>query len=352
MGKGPLSLPVRRSPDMSSTTFVETIINEKPKRSRRTHNKVRTGCLTCKIRRKKCDEEKPACRRCLSTGRKCDGYETTPARKPDDKEESPVDSAIDVSSLTAIRSKSTSTRSSSPEEKDKLLKLWRPPKSEIFSTDEDFYCFDFFRNRTSPEFAAYYDSSIWRTFMVRSCFLYPTVLQAAAAVGAVHRRFELGISKDAFEFCAVAARQYRKAIQSLEEDLSSGNPNGPEINMVTSLLLSIFETFQSNYDAALQHFEIGLRQLLRRKLRTTRSESQYKCVNIGFESLHQLTDLLEKNAPRMFGSNTQRSCAARRGSLTESNSKSLRKACRRLEMFWSRRANGSGMRGFSLSLVI
>ncbi|KAI0517926.1 hypothetical protein F5B22DRAFT_635445 [Xylaria bambusicola] len=36
--------------------------------------KVRTGCLTCKIRKVKCDEEKPSCRRCTSTKRKCDGY--------------------------------------------------------------------------------------------------------------------------------------------------------------------------------------------------------------------------------------------------------------------------------------
>ncbi|KAI0394872.1 hypothetical protein F5Y17DRAFT_231718 [Xylariaceae sp. FL0594] len=36
--------------------------------------KVRTGCLTCKARKVKCDEEKPNCKRCTSTGRKCDGY--------------------------------------------------------------------------------------------------------------------------------------------------------------------------------------------------------------------------------------------------------------------------------------
>ncbi|KAG7111768.1 Aspercryptin biosynthesis cluster-specific transcription regulator like protein [Verticillium longisporum] len=39
--------------------------------------KVRTGCITCKIRRVKCDEVKPACERCTKTGRKCDGYVTT-----------------------------------------------------------------------------------------------------------------------------------------------------------------------------------------------------------------------------------------------------------------------------------
>ncbi|KAI1164439.1 hypothetical protein F5B18DRAFT_252820 [Nemania serpens] len=40
--------------------------------------KVRTGCLTCKIRKVKCDEGKPSCLRCKSTGRKCDGYVSRP----------------------------------------------------------------------------------------------------------------------------------------------------------------------------------------------------------------------------------------------------------------------------------
>lgn len=43
--------------------------------------KTTTGCLTCKIRRIKCDEGHPACRRCLSTGRTCDGYVTIQKEK-------------------------------------------------------------------------------------------------------------------------------------------------------------------------------------------------------------------------------------------------------------------------------
>ncbi|TDZ18969.1 Aspercryptin biosynthesis cluster-specific transcription regulator atnN [Colletotrichum orbiculare MAFF 240422] len=42
--------------------------------TRKGQPKVRTGCLTCKSRKVKCDEAKPACVRCTSTGRKCDGY--------------------------------------------------------------------------------------------------------------------------------------------------------------------------------------------------------------------------------------------------------------------------------------
>ncbi|KAI5962102.1 uncharacterized protein KGF55_003178 [Candida pseudojiufengensis] len=37
--------------------------------------RVRTGCWTCKKRHRKCDETKPACNNCKSTGRECEGYD-------------------------------------------------------------------------------------------------------------------------------------------------------------------------------------------------------------------------------------------------------------------------------------
>ncbi|KAL2829505.1 hypothetical protein BDW59DRAFT_142169 [Aspergillus cavernicola] len=40
--------------------------------------RVKSGCITCRIRRVKCDEGKPDCGRCRSTGRKCDGYTHPP----------------------------------------------------------------------------------------------------------------------------------------------------------------------------------------------------------------------------------------------------------------------------------
>src|SRR5256885_1456040 len=44
------------------------------KRTRAHKPKVCTGCVTCKIRRVKCDENKPACLKCIKSGRKSDGY--------------------------------------------------------------------------------------------------------------------------------------------------------------------------------------------------------------------------------------------------------------------------------------
>lgn len=42
----------------------------------------RTGCLTCRRRRKKCDEHKPQCHNCLRNSLECDGYQTRIAWEP------------------------------------------------------------------------------------------------------------------------------------------------------------------------------------------------------------------------------------------------------------------------------
>ncbi|KAF9869485.1 hypothetical protein CkaCkLH20_13023 [Colletotrichum karsti] len=46
---------------------------------RKGSRKVRTGCVTCKLRKVKCDEARPTCYRCTATGRVCDGYRSQAA---------------------------------------------------------------------------------------------------------------------------------------------------------------------------------------------------------------------------------------------------------------------------------
>lgn len=44
------------------------------KKTRNCTTRTRGGCVTCKRRRKKCDERRPACSRCTSSGRSCEGF--------------------------------------------------------------------------------------------------------------------------------------------------------------------------------------------------------------------------------------------------------------------------------------
>ncbi|KAM3155336.1 hypothetical protein ABEW05_004142 [Botrytis cinerea] len=49
--------------------------SKKPRKAYQySHATVKTGCNSCKTRRVKCDETKPACMRCQNFGRVCDGY--------------------------------------------------------------------------------------------------------------------------------------------------------------------------------------------------------------------------------------------------------------------------------------
>ncbi|ETI28892.1 hypothetical protein G647_01344 [Cladophialophora carrionii CBS 160.54] len=287
---------------MSATAVTENLpIMEKQKKTRKTHHKVRTGCITCKIRRKKCDEERPFCRRCTSTGRKCDGYGPQPTPETSTSEGSspslsePGAKRVKISAnKVAIPAVTKNKNASSSNKIYPLLSNLR------FDTDNDFYCFDFFRSRTGPEFAAYFDSSVWRTYIVRACFQHPTVAAAAAAVGAVHRRFELGISREAFEYCDISDKLYQKALRKLSDDMVS-HPNAAEINMIVMKLFSIFETFQGNYDAAQLHMTNALKGLLNRSMRTTYKDTQYRAVDIGYESLRRLFLKLELESVRLFG---------------------------------------------------
>ena len=257
--------------------------------------------MPLRIRRKKCDEEKPACRRCTSTGRKCDGYTNSTSIEMSTSEGSSP-SQLEPNSKRFKPSTEkvvipAARKSNSLVGNDKIY----PFLSNVrFDNDNDFYCFDFFRSRTGPEFAAYFDSSIWRTYIVRASFAHPTVAAAAAAVGAVHRRFELGISREAFEYCDLSDKLYQKALRRLSDDMVS-NPNAAEINMIVMKLFSIFETFQGNYDTAERHMTNGLKSLLSRKMRTTYKDTQYRSVDINYENLRRLFLKLELESVRMFG---------------------------------------------------
>ncbi|KAI9829491.1 MAG: hypothetical protein M1819_006311 [Sarea resinae] len=45
---------------------------QKEKENAKMHRRSRTGCFTCRLRRKKCDEGKPACKACKHLGLKCE----------------------------------------------------------------------------------------------------------------------------------------------------------------------------------------------------------------------------------------------------------------------------------------
>ncbi|KAJ6260336.1 hypothetical protein Dda_4562 [Drechslerella dactyloides] len=63
------------SPSMTPTNGVNRTPGQpETKRKRIFSNRTKTGCITCRRRKKKCDEGKPACNNCKRGGFPCEGY--------------------------------------------------------------------------------------------------------------------------------------------------------------------------------------------------------------------------------------------------------------------------------------
>ena len=182
--------------------------------------------------------------------------------------------------------------------------ILRLPKTDLFANEIDYFCFEFYRLRTGPEFAGHFDSSFWQRAMVLASLTNPTVRAAAVALGAVHRRYELGITPLAFEYCQIAARSYDKAIRYLREDLKRGEPDIFEHAMITSMFLSAFEAFQNNYAGSLHHVTGGLTVMLSKRFRKVSSVTRRRKVSFSLEAFIGFLRTLEEIIRHLSGRGT------------------------------------------------
>ncbi|OTB03779.1 hypothetical protein M426DRAFT_173071 [Hypoxylon sp. CI-4A] len=179
--------PAHSSDNSSVTTTVS-------KRKRASKPKVRTGCITCKIRRVKCDETKPSCTRCLTTGRKCDGYEGTLPPRQKRKTPTPTTSP----NLSAYPVPSTFSSSSSTHgggNSSSTQRTLRPLAADIEGTEQERLFFHRFRQAAEAGLATHasgLEPSFWRRLVPQvGNSSDAAVRHALIALGAAHESMEL-----------------------------------------------------------------------------------------------------------------------------------------------------------------
>ncbi|OBT67997.1 hypothetical protein VE03_01523 [Pseudogymnoascus sp. 23342-1-I1] len=205
-----------------------TIMPRKPsptplRRLRASKPKVKTGCITCKIRRVKCDESKPHCRRCLSTGRTCDGY--SPPR--DHSHSIPLPSAL----------------------------------TTLPGTPSERHSFHFFHTHTSPQLRGLFASPFWSQHVLQASLREEAIWHAAVALGALHGGFSMsgmggGVGGAGEEF---AVRQYIKAISCITRP---GAERRIDVALIACLLFACFESLRGHHAPALLHLDGGVNLLL------------------------------------------------------------------------------------------
>ncbi len=178
----------------------------------------------------------------------------------------------------------------------------RNPPTLRLESELEYTCFDYFRLKTGPGFAGYYDSSIWSALILEACFTEPVVLQAVAALGAVAYRYELGITPEAFKFCEIADRLYRTVLRNYNaEATEGGSVTRPEITMVLGKLFASFEAFQDNPETATNYMTCAFHQIFNRKLKPMLTQEQPVNVTLNLQTLRQYVLKLEHQAAYLFG---------------------------------------------------
>ncbi|KAH8729832.1 hypothetical protein BGZ61DRAFT_504582 [Ilyonectria robusta] len=150
-----------------------------PKASgRKGSKKVRTGCITCKIRKVKCDEAKPHCLRCVRTGRKCDGYRESTRSTPEPLALSPVPGLG-------------------------------------FGSDREAHAFDYYRARSAKILSGAIDAGFWGGLVLKLSATEPAVRHAILAVSSLHECVEVKNTTGRELDRSFAFREYGNAIRSL-----------------------------------------------------------------------------------------------------------------------------------------
>ncbi|UPK95553.1 hypothetical protein LCI18_006488 [Fusarium solani-melongenae] len=202
----------------------------------------KSGCRTCKIRRLKCDKGRPGCRRCLSTGRVCDGYGVWG--------EGPAVTPVNLQKRT-LHDLSTRSRVG--------------PRNGLERES-----FDWFRHRAIVKLCGVFSSRFWDTLVLQASMTAPSVLHALLALGSAHR---LEVMRSCpqeeinSESCKQQERftleQYNKAIACLRPHFAKTDRDASSTRMVliTCVIFVCLELLQGRYMEGQTHLENGLNLL-------------------------------------------------------------------------------------------
>lgn len=186
----------------------------------------------------KCDEEKPFCRRCQSTGRTCDGYSTAK-----------------IPRYQVTTQKPTST-----------FVLPRTIFPKCPGSYQERRCFSYFHNRTATMLAGYFDSKFWEQLILQISVAEPAIRHGIVALGSLHEArsdinetdIEHNLPDAALHF---SLQQYNKSIAYLNNHMSVESGQSVEVVLMCCMLFISFESLQGNHDSSRRHLVSGAKIL-------------------------------------------------------------------------------------------
>lgn len=240
-------------------------------KSRICSTKVKTGCLTCKKRRLKCDELKPTCTRCLKSGRAC------------------LQASSEQDGLKMVH----------------YVPGLPCPPSDLPGIEEfDRWYLHRFRTKTAIELAGVYCPEIWLRHTVYIALSEPAIRHALVALTALQQQFEqtsdMALAARDIQY---PLRRYTEAINSLTISMQTARWTFPDTPLIACMLFCAFESMCYHLDSAISHISSGLKILLERQGHGNELDTKFvppallgaaytmldtQTLELGEESLHPL----------------------------------------------------------------
>lgn len=199
----------------------------------------------------KCDEGRPVCTRCSSTGRVCDGY------------------GVWGGGNNSYNTHSTFNVSHS----DPIKQMMPPSAIRPKSQDEHGYL-EWFRCRTVVKLRGSCGSPFWDTLVIQASLEQPSIFHAAQALSSAHKRFCSGAggggtpsssetdAPDKLE--QFTLRQYGEAINHLLHRRVTHNDGAKEtvrVTLIACMLFICLEFLRGRYKTGNNHLRSGMRLL-------------------------------------------------------------------------------------------
>ncbi|OBR13295.1 C6 zinc finger protein [Colletotrichum higginsianum IMI 349063] len=230
-----------RLPSMTNHVSLVTrfALDHKPQLTRASKPKVRTGCITCRHRRVKCDEGRPACSACLKYQGHCGGYKSNATQKPSRSDQ-----------LRPILPRLAGRKA------DNGFLLEPNYTSLVFADQLEKDHFDYWLAFTGT--TVLFQSDLLTQVIPQLSWKDPAIKHAALAIGASalggSTRTERMLGKGRFTSDSLV--HYGKALNLLYT-----SPMSPERTLLACLLFITFESLRGNKAAGLSHINHGSRIL-------------------------------------------------------------------------------------------
>lgn len=183
----------------------------------------------------KCDEGQPACMKCISTGRVCEGYGVWGGGN----------------TLDLVRPASIN---------QSLLRHVAP------ESQGEHGFMEWFRFRTAVKLQGPFGSQFWDTLVTRASLEESSVFHAMLALSSHHKRVYTGMAgagpeEDPNGLELFTLRQYNKAINDLQPHFSSRDKASLRVALVTCMVFICLEFLRGRYKTGNIHLQNGIKLL-------------------------------------------------------------------------------------------